>query len=66
MPMTGAGLGAAIKAKMDALSDPSSDDIYTALGEAVIEYIEANASISVTVSDVTSGVETADGTGTIT
>lgn len=65
MAMTGAGLGAAIKSAMDALIDPDSDDIYTALGEAIVDYIEANAEVTVTVTDVATGGDTAPGTGTL-
>lgn len=66
MAMTGAALGTAIKSAMDALVDPDSDDIYAALGSAIIDYIEANAVITVTVPDVTAGGDEASGTATIT
>lgn len=47
MALDGAALGAAIKAKMEALVSPTSDDIYTALGEVIVEELKANAVVRV-------------------
>lgn len=75
MPMVGAALTAAIKAKVseknpdfDTKIGDDMDWLYEAVGEAVVEYIQANADVIVTsVSGVTTGGGTSGpGTGSIT
>lgn len=67
MPMVGAALGVLMKSKVDAavagLASPIGqqnpamrDAIYRALGEAIVEYIQTNATVAVaSVSGVTPG-----------
>ena len=65
MPMTDAGMSAAIKSAIEALegsplSDAELQNFSDALGKAIVEYIKANA--LVTVPFITAGTGTAMGT----
>ncbi len=68
MPLNGAVLGAAIKAAVDAVVDKTDrDDLFTAMGNAIVAHIQANAQVFVaSVSGVTTGGGVSGpGTGTI-
>jgi len=82
MPMTGAGIGAAMLVKVDAyvagLPEPKNEniirsDMYEAMGEGIVEYIQANGYVQTSVpalglvAPVGGGpvTGTAKGTGTV-
>lgn len=69
MAMTGSGLAALIKSTLDAI-DPSERDhdaVWNGIGDAIVAYIQANATVTViSVSGVTTGAGVSGaGTGTI-
>lgn len=69
MALNGDALGMAIKAATDAISDPRDrDEIFKALGNAIVNYLVANAAVVVTsVGGVTMGTGVSGpGTGTLT
>lgn len=68
MAMNGDTLGAAIKSAIDALADKTDRTaLFKAMGDAIVQHIQANATVTVTsVSGVTTGSGTSGpGTGTI-
>lgn len=68
MALSGALLGAAIKSAVDAVADKTDrDDLFEAMGNAIVAHIRDNAQVVVTsVSGVTTGVGVSGpGTGTI-
>jgi hypothetical protein len=72
MPMTAAGLKAAIKGELSSAftisDDTQADKAAQAIANAVVSYIQANALVTLTAAVVTSGVGaggTVTGTGTI-
>lgn len=70
MALDGNALGQAIKAAVSAVEDPANnrDELFEAMGTAIVNYIVANAQVVVaSVTGVSSGVSTSGpGTGTIT
>lgn len=69
MPMSSAGMSAAIKAKLDAASPMSnSQQLADALAEAIVAYIQINAVVLPTALIAPGGMSPAPvtGTGTIT
>jgi hypothetical protein len=71
MTMTVNGLQAAILAEMEAAVGAPEDedfasDFALAIAKAVVEYIQANAEVPVTVTGVQAGGDMAPGTGTVT
>lgn len=73
MPLVDAGLGAAIKTAIITANGVPTDDakltsFCNALGMAIVEYIKANAIVTITQAIVTSGAGaggTVTGTGTV-
>jgi enoyl-CoA hydratase/carnithine racemase len=69
MALSGAALGTALKAALDAVSDKTDrEEIFEAMGTAIVNYLKANAQVVVaSVSGVTTGGGVSGpGTGTIT
>lgn len=70
MAMVGSGLAAAVKAAVAAIPEANRDHdaVWDAVGDAIINYIKANAQVIVTsVSGVTTGAGVSGpGTGTLT
>lgn len=68
MPMTGAGMGAAIKTAIQAIPDIDITDsaeltsFCNAVGDAVVQYIQANASVSASGADPQGGIVNSTGT----
>lgn len=50
MPMTGSGLATAVKAAVASipLEDRDHDAVWNAIGDAIVTYIKANATVTVT------------------
>jgi hypothetical protein len=66
MPMTGAGLFAAVVAKLGSAQDPALQQAaLEPICEAIVEYIQTNAIVAGTASAVQVGVGTAPVTGTV-
>ena len=67
MPMVGSALATQIKSAIAALPDPKShDDVWNAIGDAIVAFITANALVTVTgtAAGVTAGPSAAEVTGT--
>ncbi len=67
MAMTGAGMKAVVKAKLEAKQQVFLDDtILQALCEGIVEYIQANAQVPVPATGLISGAPSAPVTGQAT